>query len=129
MQEPGLFYADSSASVLASCSNLKCQKFVLPVTFSNATVNIDLGRNVQLLKLDVVLNSVVLPPNVTFNLALNISSGNTTLLCVRSNIQGFTITFDCQNKGGRYLILKLAVIDATSSSSSNSPSGEAKEKL
>ena len=99
---------------------MTCQKFDLPTRFANATVDIDVGRIVRLLKLDVALIPMDLPSGLTFNLTLNISSDlNATLPCVRINVVNFTVTFDCQNQVGRYLRLTIGLINSTSSASSS----------
>ena len=110
----------SALSALSSCSNLTCQKFSLPMAFSNGSVDIDLGRNARLMKVDVFMNSVVAPPNVTVNLSLSISSGNARkLLCVRNSITGLNASFECQGQTGRYLKLTLAVAINANTSASN----------
>lgn len=102
------------------CGKMTCDgKFNFPMSFTNGTVDLDLGRNVMLKNIDVKISSIVSPastPIINVNLQfLSASMENSFTACSLILQMNNTFTFDCSNNAGRYLSLGLIVENAASS--------------
>lgn len=103
---------------VTSCSAMTCnQTFNLPRNFSDGKTRVDLGRNVHLKMIDVLLRPMNLSFNASINLTLTLSisyellTGEDPCLYIPL-VDNFNFRFDCFGQLGRYLDLVVDVIDS-----------------
>ena len=87
------------------------------MSFTNGVINLDLGRNVVLKKIDVLLLiNVLTAAPVKYNVSLAMSQLNDNNLfkaCSLISKKSPTFRFDCLNITGRYLSFALALKNST----------------